>query len=82
MEDEIRVVTEIGMEGVVLKMWGVEVIACEFIASVLSDDAFEVVHSEEVRIAPAGGLEGYGEGCVEHLIVTLVKKGRSEVSLV
>lgn len=57
-------------------------IASVFIASVLSDYAFEVVHSEEVRIAPTWGLEGYGEGSVEHLIVTLVEKGRSEVRLI
>ena len=81
VQDEVWVVAEIGVEGVVLKMRGVQVIACELIAAVLSDYAFEVVHRKEVRVVPAGGLEGHGEGGVEHLIVTLVKQGRSEVRL-
>ena len=81
MQDKIWVVAEIGMEGVVLEMRRVQVITCELIASVFSDYAFEVVHREEVRIAPAWGLEGHRESSVEHLIVSLVKEGRSEVRL-
>lgn len=81
VEDEIRVISEVGMEGVVLQMRGVQVVACELVASVLSDDAFEVVQGEEVRVVPAGGFESDGEGSVEHLVVTLVEQGGSEVGL-
>ena len=81
MQDEVWVVAKVGMERVVLEMRRVQVIASELIASVFSDNAFEVVHGEEVGVVPAGGLEGHGEGSVEHLIVALVEQGRSEVGL-
>jgi hypothetical protein len=58
MEDEVRVVSKVSMEGVVLKMGRVQVISSEFITSVFSNDALEIVNGEEVRIVPAGGFEG------------------------
>lgn len=82
VEDDIGVVAEVGVEGVVLQVSGVQVVAGELVASVLADDALEVVHREEVRVVPAGGLEGDGEGSVEHLVVALVQQRRSEVGLV
>lgn len=73
MEDEIGIVSEVGMEGVVLQMRRVQVISSELIASVLANDALEVVDSEEVRVVPAWSLEGNGEGSVQHLIVPLIQ---------
>jgi hypothetical protein len=81
VEDEIGVVAEVGMEGVVLQMRGVQMVPSELVASVLSDDALEVIHGEEIRIVPAGSSKSHGEGSVEHLIVTLVEQGRSEIGL-
>ncbi len=82
MQDHVGVVAEVGVEGVVLQVGRVEVLACEFIAAVLSDDPFEVLHGEEVGVVPAGCLEGDREGAVQHLVVSLVDEGRSEVGFV
>lgn len=81
MEDEVGVVAEVGVEGVVLQVRGVEVVAGELVAPVLADDALEVVHGEEVGVVPAGRLEGHREGGVQHLVVPLVEQGGSEVGL-
>lgn len=82
MEDEVGVVSEVSVEGVVLEMRRVQVVSSELIASVLANDALEVVEGEEVRVVPAWSLEGNRKGSVEHLVVSLVQQGRSEVSLV
>jgi len=57
MKDNIGVVSEVGMEGVVLKMRRVEVVSSELIASEFSNNSLEIVHSEKIRIVPAGCLE-------------------------
>ena len=45
------------MEGVVLEMGRVQMLTIIFIASVVSDDSFEVVHGEEIGVVVSGGLE-------------------------
>jgi hypothetical protein len=57
MKDNIGIISEVGMEGVVLKMRRIEVVSSELIASELSNDSLEIVHCEKVRIVPAGCLE-------------------------
>lgn len=57
VEDKVREVSEMAVERVVLKMGRVEVLTSVLIASVLSDDSHEVIHSEEVGIVPAGSFK-------------------------
>ena len=45
------------MEGVVLEMGRVQMFTIVFIASIVSDYSFEVVHGEEVGIVVGGGLK-------------------------
>jgi hypothetical protein len=59
VEDEVGVVAEVGVEGVVLEVGRVEVVAGELVAAVLPDDALEVVHREEVGVVPARRFEGH-----------------------
>lgn len=72
VQDHVRIVAQVGMERVVLQVGRVQVLAREFIAAVLSDYSFEVLHGEEVGVIPCGGLESYCEGGVQHLIVSLI----------
>ena len=81
VEDEVGVVAEVGVEGVVLQVRGVEVVARELVAAVLADDALEVVHGEEVGVVPARRLEGHREGGVQHLVVPLVEERGGEIGL-
>jgi hypothetical protein len=58
VENDVGVVAEVGVEGVILKVGRVEMVACILIASVLSNESLEVVEGEEVRIVPTGSLKG------------------------
>ena len=58
VKDEIWIVSEISVEGVVLKMRRVEMFSSVLIASVFTDHSLEIVKSEEIRVVPAWGLEG------------------------
>ena len=53
-------------------------LSSEFVAAVLSDDAFEVVHGEEIGVVPAGSLESNRETGVKHLVVALIEQGGGE----
>lgn len=78
MENEIWIISQDCVEGVVLKMGGVEMLTCELVTSVLSDQSFEVFHGEEVRIIPARSFKSYVEAGVEHLVISLIEKGWSQ----
>lgn len=82
MQNHVGIVAQIGVERVVLQVSGVQVLSGKFIAAILSDDSFEVLHGEEVRIVPGGCLKGYCESTVEQLIVSLIDEGRSEVRFI
>jgi len=70
------------MEGVVLEMSRVQVLPCEFITTILTDDSFKVLHREVVRVIPVGSFKSNSKSCVQHLIVSLIDKRRSKVRLV
>jgi hypothetical protein len=54
------------------------VFSSELVATILSDDAFEVVHGKVIRIIPARSFEGNRKTGVEHFVVTLIEKGGGE----
>lgn len=57
VQDQIREVSQMAVEGVVLKMSRVKVLASVLIASVVSYNSHEIVHSEVVWIVPVWSLK-------------------------
>lgn len=82
MEDDVRVLSEPTVEAVVLKMGRVEMFTHKLINTILSNDALEVVHGEEVRVVPGRSNESHREASVQHFIVSLVEEGRSKEGLI
>lgn len=79
MQDNVGVVTEISVEGVVLQFGSVQVAACVFVNAVLSDNSFEIVESEEVRMVSAGHHKCSGCTGIWELVVTLEHQRGSKV---
>lgn len=79
MQDDVGVVTEIGVEGVVLQLWSVQVGARVLVNAVLSNDSLEIVEGEEVRVVSTGDHKCSGCAGIRELVVTLEHQRRSEV---
>lgn len=81
MKNHVWVVSKRGVEGVVLQVGSVQMLSSEFVASILSDDAFEVVHSEEIGIVPGRSFKSNREASVCHLVISLIEERWGEKRL-
>lgn len=71
VQDDVSIVAEVGMEGVVLQMGGVQVGPCVLVHSELPNQLGEVLHGIEVRVAPPRCHETHTHSRVRQLVIPL-----------
>ena len=82
VQDDVGVVAQVGVEGVVLQMGGVQVGPCVLVHSELSNQLGEVLHGIEVGVTPPRCHEAHTHSRVRQLVVPLEHQRWREERLV
>lgn len=71
MNNDIRSITKILMETVILEFSGVQMSSSVLVNSIVSDNSFEIKHSKEIRIIPSRGNKASTSASIGQLIISL-----------